>query len=540
MGNNSKLRQRSTPAPVVSETPAVEPVQFEENQDIPTNQVEPGGYSPAYLAIDFFMKGDKEILDKWFAALDGSEDKPVYDVFSEEALAYTEIEFRSEAGESETIAQAVAWMIEHNPAETIAKIEEATAILKEGEDDADAKGGDDVVAVEPAIGEGAAGVEEAPSEPAFDYAAFGIEHGIPSHWTNADVDSWVASGGPIDGKTERGSFIVDPTRQSGNGRGTGLINQPADGRAIVSWQADELLDGIEDRLDGIDESHYGAIVKAYRQLVPISAAWSARELIDNLKQGIVPAKTTNGAWKNDVTRTQRPAKDWTTQELEAWAVGEIRAGGQATDVTVAMEFNTRLNLGVQSNDPQAIIRSWKNSQNATGVKLVGEPQTAEPAPVNTLAQATPVVAASTIPDGLTAMNVSYIDGQLKRYYDACKPGQPCSPEKGAVEQRQLDNLFRYILKLEDPKGFMLAMAKVRDFVGANRAGLFEGTYIYRFTGSLKLENNIQDTHITLLQLFVVHTDPSGLSKKQCDVPSELRKFPHDRQNWLLEFFQKYC
>lgn len=379
-------------------------------------------------------------------------------------------------------------------------------------------GSDDSLAVEQAD----SGSGETSAEPEFDYAGFRLSHGIPESWTDEHIDEWIVSGGNVVEHTERGSIVVDVTRKE---------------REISSWNISEILDGFEGKLSGVDEGQYGALAKAYRQLAPVDAAWSVRDLIDFLTQGLEPSKTTNGAWKQDVTRARRPAQDWTTQELVAWALGEIRAVGEATDQKIAIEMNKRLDLCSQSNKPEDIIRTYRKMQ-SNSVKVVGVQPTA-PTPQATLPEAEPQTE-TPIPQGLNAMNVAYLKTQTERYLKACAPNTPITPEIGATEQRQLDNLFRYILKLDDPAGFCGAMAYFRDFYAKHRDGLFEPTYAGRYTGSLRTEGDLQETHINLLAIFHVYTDSNKAARKQIDLPSLLRKFPSDRQAWLLEFFQRYC
>jgi hypothetical protein len=379
-------------------------------------------------------------------------------------------------------------------------------------------GSDDVLAVEQTTD---SSIKEL-GEPAFDYVAYRTANGIPDTWTDDHVDGWIAAGGDEVVHTERGSIVVDPTRKE---------------REIATWGVDEILDAFEGKLEGVEEGQYGALAKAYRQLVSVDAAWSVRDLIDNLTQGLEPAKTSNGAWKQDVTRARRPAQDWTTQELVAWALGELRAVGETTDQKIAIELNKRLDLCSQSNKPEDVIRTYRKMQ-SNSVKVVGVQPTAVTPPA-TLPEVEPQ-SETPILQGLTPMNVAYLKTQTERYLKACKPGTPITVEIGTKEQRELDNLFRYILKLEDPQGFGSALIYFRDFYKANRNGLFDPQYAFRFTGTLRAEGDVQETHVNLLNIFHVFTDENKAARKQIDLPFLLRKFPSVKQAWLLEFFQRYC
>lgn len=355
---------------------------------------------------------------------------------------------------------------------------------------------------------------------AFDYAAFSLKHDIPEYWTQDHIDQWIVVNGYNSGKTERGNFVVDPTRWL---------------RGIGDWPLTELLDGFESKLSDVDEGRFGEMAIAYRRLVVVDAAWSSQDLIDYLVQKLEPAKTSNGAWRNDVTRVKRSAVDWSTQELIAWALGEIRAAGLATELTVSQELNKRLDLGVISNNPKDVITVYKRLQ-SKDVIIVGEQPTA---PTPTVPDTDEPVVEPILP-GLTNMNAAYLKTQTERYLKACAPGTPITLEKGTIEQRQLDNLFRYILKLEDPVAFGSALTYFRDFYAKHRLGLFEPTYASRFTGTLRTDGYLQETHVNLLEIFYVYTDPNKAARKQIDLPFLLRNFPVEKQSLLLEFFQRYC
>ena len=381
-------------------------------------------------------------------------------------------------------------------------------------------GSDDVLPVEPAVAERSEDVVV--EEPEFDYAAYRTQHELPDSWTDDHIDQWIVANGYNEGRTEFGVLIVDPTRKE---------------RPVSTWGVDELQAGFAKELSDVDEGKFGEMAAAYRQLVPVDAAWSSQDLIDYLVQGLEPPKTSNGAWRNDVTRARRLARDWTTQELVAWALGEIRPVGETTDVSVALELNGRLDLGCVTQNPADVITIYRRMKN-NAVKVVGEQPTAA---TPTTLQPEPVYQEPiNIPPGLNRMNADYLKLQTERYLKACAPGTPITFENGVKEQRQLDTLFRYILKLEDPVGFGSAMSYFRDFYAKHRNGLFEPTFASRFTGGLRVDGALQETHVNLLAIFHAYTDPTKASRKQIDLPFLLSKFPADRQAWLLEFFQKYC
>lgn len=502
-----------------------------------TNQATDNGPSESNKALTWFMNGDFDQTHRWFEALNDKPESLVYDIFTPEETQGDSFDFTDV-----TIEAAVKQIIEEHKkflvweeesyfqkSESQEMEESMNDSQPEQTNDTTTGGGDVDLSVEQTTNSGDSSVETSEDDstsesPAFNYAGFRETYELPDTWTDDNIDQWIAVGANVDTfKTAAGNFIIDPTRKD---------------RPIATWTLSEILDGFAGNLDNIGESQYADLAKAYRQLEAVDAAWSIRDLIDYLTQGLLPPKTSNGAWRNDVTRARRPATDWTTQELIAWALGELRAVGEATDVKIAIELNQRLGLCSQSNKPEDVIRAYRKTQNTASTTLVGEQPTATtPEPTVAETTAAPV---TTIPQGLTAMNVGYLKTQTERYLKACAPGTPITPEIGAKEQKELDNLFRYILKLEDPQGFGAAMTYFRDFYAKNRDGLFEPTYATRFTGTLRTDGDLQETHVNLLSIFHVYTDPDKAARKQMDLPYLLRKFPATRQAWLLEFFQRYC
>lgn len=460
-----------------------------------------------HKAVLWMFRNDVEKATRWSKALEQEPDRLVYDLFPESDLDFTGVDF---AGDDFTTA--TPWIVEQYENWRT----EQASIRDEPTD-----GSDDALNVESSSTDS----NQDDLERTQYYADLRSRYTIPLTWSDAGIDDWVAKEGYNLGLTERGNFVYDPTRFSE--------------RALETYTTDELLDAIQGKLSDNYADSETNIAALYRQREPVDPAWSARDLIDWLVQELEPQKTSTGAWKNDVTRARRLAQDWTTQELTAWAKGELQAVGETTDIKLAIELNKRLDLGVITPTIEDVKRVYEKSLN-NAVKIVGQPTTAdtptnlqpEPAPV-----AEPTIA---IPQGLTAMNAAYLKTQTDRYAKACAPGRPITPEVGAKEQKELDNLFRYVLKIDDPAGFGSAMIYIRDFFAANREGLFDPQYAFRFTGSLRVDGNVQETHVNLLNILQVYTDPNKSARKQIDLPFLLRKFPTERQEWLLEFFQRYC
>uniref|UniRef100_A0AB39CD17 Virion structural protein n=1 Tax=Pseudomonas phage RVTF4 TaxID=3236931 RepID=A0AB39CD17_9VIRU len=487
----------------------------EQLPDTEGNRIEYAETTSEQKAIIWLLKNDLPKASRWATALANEPERLIYDLFSEAELEYTGVDF---AGDD--FSTATVWA-EDKYTEYLETLTEGADVREPDPIDTPENWSDDTLPVEPSTPERDPHAEEK----ARYYADLRVKHLIPDNWSDAAIDKWVELEGYNHGMTDRGNFVVDPTRFGEKG--------------LDTYTTTELLDAIQGKLYDDYSDVEANIATIYRQREPVDAAWSSRDLIDFLQQGLEPIKVSTGAWKNDVTRARRMAQDWTTQELQAWVKGEITTGGETTDQKVAIEVNKRFDLGVVQVTPADIRRVYEKLHN-NAVKIVGVPKTAD-TPTNLQPEPAPVAEPATvIPQGLTAMNAAYLKTQTERYATACKPGRPITAEAGAKEQRELDNLFRYILKIEDPAGFGNAMGFIRDFFKKNRDGLFDPQYAFRFTGTLRTEGAIQETHVNLLNILQVYTDDNKAARKQIDLPYLLSKFPAERQAWLLEFFQRYC
>jgi hypothetical protein len=221
-------------------------------------------------------------------------------------------------------------------------------------------------------------------------------------------------------------------------------------------------------------------------------------------------------WVNDVTRKSRPASDWSNRELEAWAAGEIKPHGLATPAHLAKALKDRMSLTVTSTSPEAVIDNYQKEIVARKNEHI------------TIAN-----------KGLTDMNTSYIDNVLERYVKITAPGQYLSDETGGRAQRELENLFQYVMKLEGP-ALLQGMDKIKVFINKHRDDVFSATNAYRFVHLLKGDKRAQRRHVNFIELFHVVTDANKARRKQTDIKHMLREHPPLKQNILHDYFRNYA
>lgn len=132
-------------------------------------------------------------------------------------------------------------------------------------------------------------------------------------------------------------------------------------RSVRTWTEAELEAYIAGAAD-IDVYH-STVVEAIQEMrirnTLLPSAWSLDDCKQFLSTNLSPAQTTKGAWVKDVTRAARREHEWTNQELESWALGEIKAEGSTIDAGLAIELKSRLGLVTPTVDVDAVILCYK-------------------------------------------------------------------------------------------------------------------------------------------------------------------------------------
>lgn len=384
-----------------------------------------------------------------------------------------------------------------------------------------------------------------------------------THLTDEQFAEFEEQGGLDKGQTALGNWVVDPSRAT---------------RPVSEWSNLEQIDAVNHRLENVTDEQIQeaasildntvneeqvqeevakaeydqntsveellalikttenndtlaelvSLVRAKSEEIPL--AFTVREAVDFVKQGIVPAKTSNGVWVNSVVRNKQIAHDWPTPDLIAWAMGEVKETQIADDRKLALELRDRFNLPTKSSDPKEIVLQYKAwhapvIENTKQVKLVD-------------AEETPVENVTVIREGLTEMNQTYIQYVLNHYAEEVKVGRSINVDRGYAAQKELDNLFQYVISLEDPRGFANAMDMIYEFVSKNRSTLFNDTYAFRFTGGIPNINNRQDAHKAMLNLFMVFTGEKDILA-QTDIHSLVKAQPTDKQQLILAYFKRH-
>jgi len=346
-------------------------------------------------------------------------------------------------------------------------------------------------------------------------------YSLPEAWTDEQVLAWFEAVAALPQGTEvskDGVFFADPTRAQRLGD-------------LFSWSSAELFMALKGELTDVNDNKLSAVIKELRKRTDeIDAAWSFQQVLDYYRQGVTPAKTSTDVWVTDQTRMERNAASWTTAELEAWAKGEIKPTSKAPDNKLAVELKQRLALNPKSNSPADVIVSYKQATVNT-VKTSDSAATLTKAAVENTSSTT-----NASIKGLTTMNLSFIDGAFERYAAAVKPGKMITEAEGKTATTQLENMFQYVIKLEDPQAMVSGLERIKNVFVKEREGLFSPSNAHRFDHLLRKEGNFAERHTDFVEAMMIHASPNKEMRKQCDVRLLLNKQPAEKIDQLVEYF----
>jgi hypothetical protein len=344
----------------------------------------------------------------------------------------------------------------------------------------------------------------------------------PQEETQTEDTQAVEQSEPEPAKTEDGVVINDPERSK---------------RKLADWDTVELVAYLKGQLEGVPKNRLPGVVKEYRRRENLPTAWSDEEVVNYFQQGIEPEQTTNGVWKNDVTRAQRNVGDWSDEELVAWAHGEIEPKGKATVAKLTRELATRYKLSASPSDTKAVLKQFhhqhSDKQQSDNESVIETQATAE---VETKPAAAPVAEAV---GALTAMNVSFIDNTLERYAQTVGLNQQVSETDGGVVQRALEGLFQYVMRLEG-KALKEGLDRVKVFINEHRDDVFNPSNAYRFVHLLKGSPKYQVQHVNLIELFLMAGDRNQARRQQVDMRHMLKDVPNDKIESLVDYFKNHA
>lgn len=312
---------------------------------------------------------------------------------------------------------------------------------------------------------------------------------------------------------------------------------------LGEWSTELLLAVLQGKFR-FPEAELKNLIVVYRQRVELPAAWNDQSVINYLRTGQEPKKTSTNVWAVDVTRVARIPAEWSTAELEAWARNEVQAGGKSHDNGIALELKARLGLKCEDT-PKSVRKAYRALSPEDLIKIAGA-EASTPVVVDAasdsdeteqLQQAKAVVALLETVEGLSSVDVAMIDDGLKRFIEATPPNRNILEDRALKAQNDLDTLFQYIISRE-PQGMVAGLERLKVTFKQQMAkgGVFDFNNTFRFTHLMRTDNKRQQRHVGLLELMRVYFADAKEGRKQCDPRILLQYQEADKVPLLIEYF----
>lgn len=328
------------------------------------------------------------------------------------------------------------------------------------------------------------------------------DYGLLDSWTNDDVRWWLSEANRD--KIKSGdAFIADPTRKD---------------RAVQDWSADELQAYVLGELSHVNPKRFDDIISEFRRRIQDEPAWTNRELVTYLRDGVEPPMTSNGVWVNDQTRIHRDVHEWSKEELEAWAAGEIDAKGKATPAKLSKALKEQVYIPGNYNDtdPSSVAKAYRDHV-VDGIS-----------PVH-----------ATTDETIMAMKKNHITDTIDRYARAVKPGRAVSEKEGGAAQRELDALIHYILRM-DGQQLAAGLEEFKKCVSQHADTVFAPSYAHRFVHMIKGDRARREFHVNFIELMVIVATKPKVARRQVDIRHMLKSVRADMQDRLVDYFTNYA
>lgn len=273
------------------------------------------------------------------------------------------------------------------------------------------------------------------------------------------------------------------------------------------------------------------------------------------------------------TINNKPAAEWTNEQLIEWARGNLKTGGSSSIRTVAAEAVKR--FGLEASEDAQFVKDQILAEQGTGesetpettqpaeaptpeakpaptVPLSGAgtattteaakpapapaPQPKVAAPDQPLAQK-PAAAKPTTPEK-KPLNRVIIEQALADYAEAMQPGKPVNATEGAAAQVQLFRAMQNVLRQEGSE-FTACFSTLLSFVNAHRKGVFNERYAFRFLDQVKLSAPERKNFERFLNLLLTTADPATrhITTRQVDLTATMAGFTDTNvQQRVIDFY----
>lgn len=285
-----------------------------------------------------------------------------------------------------------------------------------------------------------------------------------------------------------------------------------------------------------------------------------------------------------MTSINKPAAQWTDEELLAWARGEASPSGQASNRTVSRECIARFGFentddidsvkafviakfvveGDETTDEEPSLEPQLNEGGEGSDEAGDTTETAETTTPAVEAAPTPVAPATAAPEAPAAdeesgepempeenvlvkptpvtfnqanMSREIIENNLADYAKTMAPNVPTSAETAATKQLMLYRTIQIVLR-STGGDFTQNLNLLLDFIAAHRQTLFAEIRAFRSMDIVRLPANERKNFERLLNLFIgtAVRETRALALKQVDLTRTVEGLDAGAQQRVIEFY----
>lgn len=285
-----------------------------------------------------------------------------------------------------------------------------------------------------------------------------------------------------------------------------------------------------------------------------------------------------------MTSINKPAAQWTDEELLAWARGEASPSGQASNRTVSRECIARFGFentddidsvkafviakfvveGDETTDEEPSLEPQLNEGGEGSDEAGDTTETTETTAPAVEAAPTPVAPATAAPEAPAAdeesgepempeenvlvkptpvtfnqanMSREIIENNLADYAKSMAPNVPTSAETAATKQLMLYRTIQIVLR-STGGDFTQNLNLLLDFIAAHRQTLFAEIRAFRSMDIVRLPANERKNFERLLNLFIgtAVRETRALALKQVDLARTVEGLDAGAQQRVIEFY----
>ena len=285
-----------------------------------------------------------------------------------------------------------------------------------------------------------------------------------------------------------------------------------------------------------------------------------------------------------MTSINKPAAQWTDEELLAWARGEASPSGQASNRTVSRECIARFGFentddidsvkafviakfvveGDETTDEEPSLEPQLNEGGEGSDEAGDTTETTETTAPVVEAAPTPVAPATAAPEAPAGdeesgepempeenvlvkptpvtfnqanMSREIIENNLADYAKSMAPNVPTSAETAATKQLMLYRTIQIVLR-STGGDFTQNLNLLLDFIAAHRQTLFAESRAFRSMDIVRLPANERKNFERLLNLFIgtAVRETRALALKQVDLTRTVEGLDAGAQQRVIEFY----